>query len=1138
MSNKEYRKIKHALFANKDPIENIKNAFQSDFSLIKKYINELCEEAIFKKALTGLVAPTQLNQIVRSGSMPLFRQIDNSLLWYVALVKMNADYINRFIIAQNAYDEAFLLGNYQQCQTILNTVSNVFGYSLWGICKQISLYGELGDANLQKEYTQTIVREFKEHSFERSYIIRYSHQCEGDTSASVLFNNLERESKAYEVGQYTYHYKKYAQFKLHGPFFIADSERIDEETLSYILCQDGKYPLIDRYMSLRSVITYVFLHGSVSLQEHLTSCVFDLGQCLIDPIFSNITFFLENGYLRFHQAENPAFYQVYDGYCQSQYYYSQNASINLLNESYRNFPLIEIYAKSCFFSKRWRYITKSHSLINRVGQTLAQLMTLEGDCEEYQNNLLKILFLNANSVWAADLAMLLKKYTRQGKLLPNVELSSIANLTVSFTTSESLYFFPPHRINDFLHSTPESFRMSLSVRLSSAIRREAFEELSALPLDEDRKNKYIATLLLNTDPKTAISMLTALEQTEYGARTRLKTDSLLIQAELSIGNMNNAMERFVDSYLYNQNFIYIGNLEPIVMYIKENINQLCHSVCAPIICSIYFTSSLSQHDHDIIVLSLCLEQFMEAIGEKRLTDLLIESHPSIISNRDVYFLSEVYVPKVMDLTILFDSQEDILRERIAICKELFVLDADNAERYHDEIHDCTHQLLTEITRREIESGRIYIDMSKIQPLVRSKVLERYNNYSMQRKENDKKLQSMVLGEINNYDPRMEKDLLSAQLEDIIKTVRDIFVSDSTYGLDGYLSVGIRHGTLQGRIRGCFERLHLITLMDKDGQYLDNSFFVRAETSPYSEEINQVFAKFSKQIDAIISHLKDDLIQIQTEAKNTQGLFDFKITQNETAIIESRINLDTTYPEFEKCILDYLTNQMRIGLVTIQETLLDRINNIFQASIDDLQNGTKQYSNYLPSLLPDMIVTARTNISNELSAIAQWFRQAQTKKFSDYSLLYAISTAYKLTHGSTSDPPIPNTNDYINLSGSSLPAMVDIFSILFDNIRKHSGLSWLPPAEITIRRVDNRIIIRVENEVSPGSIDEKKLQTILLNLKKKDVIYPVNTEGGTGLYKIHKLLTSDLAADDFKIDCANNYKNFSVIIDADLSRILI
>src|ERR1019366_10442620 len=78
---------------------------------------------------------------------------------------------------------------------------------------------------------------------------------------------------------------------------------------------------------------------------------------------------------------------------------------------------------------------------------------------------------------------------------------------------------------------------------------------------------------------------------------------------------------------------------------------------------------------------------------------------------------------------------------------------------------------------------------------------------------------------------------------IFNELKAKFISSNEYGLDSYLSVWIRHGTLAGQIRSVFERQHLITRRDATGnRYHRNEYWInRLEIYQWDvEEFDECF----------------------------------------------------------------------------------------------------------------------------------------------------------------------------------------------------------------------------------------------------------------------------------------------------------
>ena len=384
----------------------------------------------------------------------------------------------------------------------------------------------------------------------------------------------------------------------------------------------------------------------------------------------------------------------------------------------------------------------------------------------------------------------------------------------------------------------------------------------------------------------------------------------------------------------------------------------------------------------------------------------------------------------------------------------------------------------------------------------------------------------------------------AMLESITKRVRDIYVADNKYGLDGCLSVRIRHGTLESQLRSCFEKHKLITTRASNGEYNPNRSWCieHLGTDSQYEKIYNVFSDFSAEVDNLISYVKKKLIQIRTEERNPEGLFDFTIDSNFVSWLEGKLLEDASFESFRDNILDMLSDVTEHSLDNVRNKLQVEVNDFFQHAIQGLEKKLKQYEsllNFQP--LRTHIANARTDISTELNSISEWFRLAQPDDFSDYELALAAIISCDIIQYAHSRCSVHCVTDAIDkgisLKGFTFPNVVDIFKILLDNVIKHSGFTDIPTATISGIKTDDTVIITIENPILPGSVDIENLEIIEARLSDWESQGHINTEGGSGLYKIKKILSIDMKCNN-KLHLTYKDNMFSVILSIDAGEILL
>lgn len=1142
----QYRKIRHQIIVTHNPVKGMATFFASNsLSQIERFIYFLSHETFFNKAITGTAFPKEISRLGLCGNMPFIRDLDRTLLWYILDLEQNAKYINQFLNKKGQYDHAFLLGHYTLCEEILNQVHESFGYSLWEIQNRISLASETSGLDHQKQLTQQILSELTPGTVQYYCINSFSRQCESNVSVNTFLGSIDSDYRRFFSNGTPLDLCKYAKYKLNGYLLSDDLDFLNETCLAYFLYLDDKNALIDRYLSFTSVLSSVLVGKNTLIQSKFIARLPTLIETISDPFLKNSYYIINHKFACYHLKGTEEISDALDKYSRGEYQTCITTVSNLILDDVVFFPLIEIYAKSCVFLQQNIPLNSEKCIINTILSKLRQLFSQSGDIQEIQRDLTKILYTHLDAAWSNELLQILEKYSLR---LHSIESLKLNSLYSGISLSSVIFSFDPKYIDDYIMQTPECYRNSLTTKFVLAVRQKNFSWLQSLPIDTVRKNKYIANLLIETLPQEACTILNQIRSMPGSFPIRLEITSMLIDAELRSNMLQDAMQHFVQAYFENSNFVYMGHIDKIFLAIKSGNDDIQTSILTPIICNIYFKHFANKNDRDDIMLNISYEEFLESKKVLRPSELLSGLNPENVSPFDIYFFSEVCIPNVMDRSLAFASSDDVLKERIVICTALVSLDPSYQGKYTEEIHQLTNSLMIQLTRREVETSKIYMDISGIKTLLLKEVCESYERYSEFRANdlNEQIVQILNSASEKNSDTTypqvyfidIEQDTM---LETIVKQIRDIFVADDKYGLDGYLSVRIRHGTLESQLRSCFEKLKLITTKGVDGAYQTNPFWHKFEqTSSVRTEIDQVFSEFSAKIDSVISHIKRDLIQIKTEDKNPSGLFDFSISKNDISTIKARLPLSASFEKFEEIVLDFLLDITEECLDEIRNVLQTEINEEFQSALNQLQTRLNEFKSEMNiHRLSDQIATARTDIFNELKTISEWFRLTRPDSFQDYplSLAASISCSIMQSFSNTFTHDIKDIDPQINLKGSTLPSVVDIFKILLDNVIKHSGLPDNHMANISARRNQSHVIIQVSNPVASNSVHIETVDAIISQLSNWENSGSINSEGGSGLYKIKKILSVDLkCASAISYSCENDV--FSLSIEADLGDVLL
>jgi len=500
---------------------------------------------------------------------------------------------------------------------------------------------------------------------------------------------------------------------------------------------------------------------------------------------------------------------------------------------------------------------------------------------------------------------------------------------------------------------------------------------------------------------------------------------------------------------------------------------------------------------------------------------------------------------------MFENQDDLDNERIDICSLLTQIDKDNFEEYINEISEINRNLLIRQGIKQIDESKIYVDVKGIRNSVEKDINESFERYI--------NLQTLSLDQIQKLDLNSDSLMLSyydkttdskntefntsnlkitsysrfEQFSEMFLKIRDKFIASNEYGIDTYLSMRIRHGTLLGEIRSVFENYYLITKKkDNSKEYKDNIYWQKLLSKSDTEQslhFNQKLSDFSQKIDTISDELKNIKLQISTEKKESEGFFDYSYSKSELlSMFTNKIAGIAEFEDFFEVVISILWDRTEINLTRIREDISEKIKEIMVSSLVDLSKEVesifdKNEYQEVNELIRN-ITLCQTDIKNELDKIAAWFRRTNSKTINEFYIQLPIDstlTTLKRLFNRYQNLNINFDIDCdIKFEGENFPHFCYIFQNLMHNIIEHSELNYdVLKVTIKIEVIGNEIFIIILNNFSSDiNLDSRneeiqKTRDLLLQSYDNDKI---RAEKGTGYLKIQKTLKSDLLRETFKI----------------------
>ncbi|MCZ2222845.1 MAG: hypothetical protein LC122_04360 [Chitinophagales bacterium] len=412
---------------------------------------------------------------------------------------------------------------------------------------------------------------------------------------------------------------------------------------------------------------------------------------------------------------------------------------------------------------------------------------------------------------------------------------------------------------------------------------EKFKRINLDDIEEYRKNKYVLKQHIKSnnydEAYRFVQYFNSLGSNDFVNNIPFNIISIVNEkVEYYIHKNKNklALNEIVETNLINSNF-YSTISATNIMKLCLSDNTLKSNICTPILFHQYYP----QHGTKNLIW-ISLDNFLTT-NNLRFPKELIKNISDFDKVKLIYLLKNVCVQDIYDSSVWFESQDELDNERIELCTILSNLDKDNFEKYISEISEIDRNLLIRKGVKQIDESKIYVDINGLK-----KSLYKELNENLQRSIN---LQSLSIDQIKKLDLKENNVLITfydqdskgvEQIDSNIKItgysrfqlfaemflkLRDNFIANNEYGLDTYLSMRIRHGTLLGEFRSNFEKYHLITKKENDLKYKNNLYWenVTENDDNLFFKFNEILSAFSQKIDNVSNDLKN-LIQIKTKIK--------------------------------------------------------------------------------------------------------------------------------------------------------------------------------------------------------------------------------------------------------------------------------
>jgi hypothetical protein len=1032
--------------------------------------------------------------------------------WACVMLKRYANQLSEFVVKANQFTQSFLLADYADCTSILDDIEVKFGSSIWLIKRRISLLHSAHGLEAQKKFAQSVKDDtgfqFQLIKFLTHYI---SYRSETTVSPARFMHDLKQTLDGMNLS---------AGFRAYINFHVLVELPRDIRMLAEIIRHEFGSSVIDRYETFLSVIYHTLLECDKSHYNWVRRLCLDLDTGIDDPRLHGLLNSFPDEYVftdTISQENINLFQFIVNGNDKAAF----DAGLKILQKDPTDLGAIYLTAL-CGDPEKLKSSELKSSKIPVYLPALISLFSSETISDEWVS-LIRLVWILENAPISYFLTDLISR-----------EFSPDPILTKSYLPFKFAAWSWKSHPAALLWLDSISDRTTYLDEISSINPEVAVQASYLIHGVSDKNiciNGYVGIRNALSEGNLKASLTEAGKLTnnphKFFARYAIKARTYCL---LHLGEHEECIKEVVRNHiLHNEN---IGIFP--IREIYEEIDDVCRetlnsSLEYVIFCSLYVDEEATQQQY---IRNDSAEDFLSAHGV---------SMPSCITtlagnfDKDllVYFLSKVCKESTYDTWMNFDCSKDVAKERVEICRAIIQLEPAMKDECQAEIRDIMQRLKIKERLREIDQSKIYVDVESVKKAARKNLGDSFARYlsfvesGMTHEDIEiRKMTASFIAE-KNIDALVSLEYpqheMSSLLGNMVVLLRDEFVSSNQHGLDGYLSVRIRHNTLAGQLWSPFdnEHLHLTKGSSGNGEahdgYWSNRLGMPADSYDF-HLFTQALSIFNDAYEELIGEIKSTWIKV-AKTKEDPGFINFMLTKPEIGYLSLQVKPNMEFDTFLDSVIDYFFHaKLEPSLERVRSSLQTEAKSRINKLLDELSVSCEAIS-LDTSALRAAIGHARTNSQTTIDRLTEWFRVAVIEKREPFSIEEAVSITDASIKTACSEfksnyrHMTPEMADY--KMQANLTSFVDLLFIAFDNVVRWSDMG-VPSADVCVGFVDNSVVVKIESPVSKtvnSTENISRVKSIYEKVQLDPFSQSVTKEGGSGFYKMQKILHHDFALEN-------------------------
>lgn len=1089
------RKIKEQLSYELRDFKTIKS--DRDFLEI---FDDLSNKRSTLRYINDNLLPRYAERIGKCFEIGYCGDIDVEMRWQFCVIGKNSTDLNGILSKKREIDRYILLNQYEEAINVLESIQKEYGYSLWLLESKIFLYQRIGK-NVETEIVEPVNDGFLS-TLMRFWVMRSSDEV--STRDYVYFTSREL-SKFRKIHPESTALAAFYEYIV-APFIF----QFTEEKIGYILRYISNMPLIDRYLCMVDICEYLLISSSnISLRHTIEKYIVWL-QEIEDPTTRVISFLTASPEKRREILPEDILWEAKRFYIEGNLEKCICSAEKVMSDDIK---AIDLYVEASQLLGRAGSPPDISDNIKLIIRSLNVIYSIGEDYEEALESTHKLIYSCVHAVWARDLYNNLLKNSlpyQSDLYLEAVKFVNMQRLTIE-TICENL---PTTEALDYLNTLNSEekyvlfWKHLLEQNYAKASNLCGIDALSNLLfLKSQNAFEAFQTVIDKSD-------VTPIFKVRY---SRLLWDNVSENHEIERG-----IDYFIKQYIRQEYYAEFAPVSKFMDYLKRNTDLDRGNIRVPIL---YYISVNDLGTSGTEELTIAGENFFYENNIERPSKLQLNNESCSLEEL-VFFLRYVCTTQIMGPILLeIQNSRDLDLERIEICRYLKQIDPENEEIYDQEIRDITQKLYIYEGLDTIENSKIYVNTDGVKGKIIKNLKSDFNNYMFYRKHRIGNVLPLIQ-KLENSDQFQIISLDASKIfREIVLTIRDEFVSSGDYGLDGYLSLNIRHGTLAAHLRAPLTQYQLFAPYNLEtGEYDVNSRWLnRIKNKEDREIVTAAIIAFNQETDQIVKNLKENLIQVSTEEKKTAGVFDYTMSETQLNILQTYLKEDSQLEDLVDYVFDYLWIVTEKNLEKMQHIIQEEVSQKYSDEFSKLTGVYRELGQ--KDDFPEAfrrLKEAHERMDEELEKVCHWFKRSAMSKHEDFSLEQAFQIGFRMIENVHPEKKFSvsklDAGSEIKLEGDFLKNYVDIFYTLFDNVSLYAkAIENVIYIECNLIVDEEVICIEMSNDCDCSRYMEKgrrRLDAELEQIANTSYLSTVKKEGGTGIPKIHKILYVDLGWEPF------------------------